>query len=194
MEQTQKGAIRQLFTNTKRTLAIAWKADRVTFLLISFMTLLGAAAPLVFSYIAKLFLDQLIFAESKLGIISVALLGLFALRYVLRMLDNLKGIYQYQYLDRIFRYRLENTLTMELAKKLSALDLAHFENPETQNLIQKVREGYTWRITQFIQNIFFVLASISTLIGSFVILLPFGWWIPTAMVAAIVPRGGSRNF
>ncbi len=193
MEQAQKSAIKQLFINAKHTLAIAWKADPLTFVLTSLMTLLGAAAPLVFSYIYKLFLDQLIFAQSKLGYISAALLGLFALRYVLQAIDNLKGIYQYQYLDRVFRYRLENVLTLEMAKKLSLLDIAHFENPETQNLIRKTQESYTWRIPQFIQNVFFVSSSIATFIGAFIILIPFGWWIPTVMVAAVIPRFWLRN-
>ncbi len=189
MESTQKiSIVGQLLINIRRTLKVAWKADRKAFLLVAIMTLIGAVAPIIFSYIYQLFLDQLIFAQSKLGIISATLLGLFALRYILRAIDNFKAVYQYQYLERVFRYRLENTLTLELAKKLSSLDMAHFENPETQNLIRKVREGYTWRIPNFIQNTFFVLASIGTFVSAFVILLPFGWWIPTTMVVAVIPR------
>ena len=189
MEQEQKTSIvGQLLTNVRRTLRVAWKADRKAFLLVAIMTLLGAVAPIIFSYIYQLFLDQFIFAQSQLGIVSATLLGLFALRYTLRAIDNFKAVYQYQYLERVFRYRLENTLTLELAKKLSSLDMAHFENPETQNLIRKVRDGYTWRIPNFIQNTFFVSASIGTFVSAFVILLPFGWWIPTTMVVAVIPR------
>ena len=189
MEKDKKVSIvQQLLINVRRTMTVAWKADRKAFLLIAIMTLLGAVAPIVFSYIYKLFLDQLIFAQSQLGIISATLLGLFALRYTLRVVDNLKAVYQYQYLERVFRYQLENALTIELAKKLSSLDMAHFENPETQSLIRKVRDGYKYRILQFIQNTFYILSSIGTFIGAFIILLPFGWWIPTAMVVAVVPR------
>src|SRR3989344_6079021 len=76
---------------------------------------------------------------------------------------------------------------------MSELDIAHFEDPETQNLIIKAGQGYTWRIHDFVKNIIFFATSLGTFFGAFLVLLPLGFWMPIIMTLAILPRFWLRS-
>lgn len=182
-----------LFRNAKRVLKLVWNIDRKIFLLFIFFGLLSAGFPILLSYFYKLVLDKLITASQTGGVVTAVLLSLFSFRYVLSLGDSLWRFYRYQYLGKIFRFKMENALTFSFAKKMSELDMPHFENTETQNLIKKTTAGYTWRISEFTEDIFFALISIATFVGSFLVLLPFGFWIPLVMIGATVPRFILKN-
>jgi len=184
---------RQFWKNIRDTFKMAWKVDSKILSLTIFLGAVGAGFPILFGYVFKIFLDELLFVHSTLGVISVALLGIFTFRYILQLVNDFISTYQYQYLGRIFRFKFENYLTLQFSKKLSELDIAHFEDSETQNLIIKVRQGYTSRIPNFVQDTISFLISAGTLVGAFLVLLPFGFWIPITMICAVLPRFWLRS-
>lgn len=192
-KKAEKKSSVHLFKNARKVLGLVWYVDRKFFLLFIFFGLLAAGFPILLSYFYKLVLDQLVSISKLGGVVTVVLLSLFSFRYVLNLVDSLWRFYRYQYMGKIFHYKMENTLTFNFAKKMSELDMPHFENTETQNLIKKTTEGYTWRITNFSEDLFYFLISIAIFIGAFLALLPFGFWIPLVMMAATIPRFVLRN-
>ena len=182
-----------LLKNTKRVLKFVWQVDPKIFWFLTFFALIVAVFPIALSYLYKMVLDELIRTSKATGTVTVVLLSLFSFRYLLSLVDSLWRFYRYQYLGKIFRFKMENALTFSFTKKMSELDMAHFENSETQNLIKKATSGYSWRIAEFTEDFFFALISIATFIGSFIVLLPFGFWIPLVMTAATLPRFILRN-
>lgn len=188
-----KKSTTHLFRNAKRVLRLVWEVDRRIFVLFIFFSLLAAGFPILLSYFYKLVLDKLITVSKVGGVVTASLLSLFSFRYFLSLADSLWRFYRYQYLGKIFRFKMENYLTFNFSKKMSELDIPHFENSETQNLIKKATEGYTWRISEFTEDLFFALISVAIFVGSFLVLLPFGWWIPLVMIGATVPRFTLRN-
>src|SRR3989344_8466940 len=76
---------------------------------------------------------------------------------------------------------------------MSELDIAHFEDSETQNLIIKARQSYSSRIHDFVKNIIFFGTSLGTFFGAFLVLLPLGFWMPIIMTLAILPRFWLRS-
>src|SRR3989344_3999216 len=76
---------------------------------------------------------------------------------------------------------------------MSELDIAHFEDSETQNLIIKARQSYSSRIHDFVKNIIFFATSLGTFFGAFLVLLPLGFWMPIIMTLAVLPRFWLRS-
>src|SRR3989344_5809131 len=193
IKKTKSEIARRLWRNINDALLVAGKVDSKTLVLIVFLSLLGATFPILSAYILKIFLDKLILDISMLGVVSASLLGIFSFRYILQFIEYFSSAFQYQYLGRIFRYKFENYLTLEFSKKMSELDIAHFEDSETQNLIIKARQSYSSRIHDFVKNIIFFGTSLGTFIGAFIVLLPLGFWMPIIMTLAVLPRFWLRS-
>ncbi|MDP3730952.1 MAG: hypothetical protein Q8R34_00425 [bacterium] len=192
-EKTEKKSSAHIFKNAMRVLKLTWKVDRRVFVLTVLFTLLGAVFPIILSYISRIILDELVRVVNTAGIVTLALLSFFSFRYALDLFSDLQNFYHYEYLSKIFGFKMENALTFNFSKKMSELDIPHFESTETQNLIKKASEGHTWRIPSFFDDLFFVFLSAGTFIGAFLVLIPFGFWIPLIMTAATVPRFVLRN-
>ncbi len=180
--------LRSILKNSKKILAVAWRADNVMFLIMCFLVLIGAAFPIVLSYIFRFVLDKIVLATNTLQVISVSLLSLFAFRYIIDFLVDIKSVYHYEYIENVFWKKFEDTLTLDFLHKISHLDIPHFENSETQNLIQKARQSYPWRHNNFIFNLLGGATSFITFIAALIVLIPYGVWIPLVMVAATLPR------
>lgn len=175
-------------SNIKEVLSIGWRTDKKMLLLSLFLTLIAAVFPILLSYSYKLVLDRIIQDQNALGVVSIGLLSVFSFRYIIEIISSLRSTFHYEYIERIFRYKLENHLTFNFTRKISELDLGYFENPKTQNLISKARRGYTYRLPNFMTNILYVSASIGSFIASFIVLLSFGVWIPIIMAMVTIPR------
>lgn len=186
-------ASKLLLQNLRKAIKFGWETDHKIFIGIFVLTILGAGVPIVFSYFYKLILDEIIRAQNTVGIITITLITLFSFRYLIDLLDNLRNAFHYEYMERVYWYKLTNEITYKFVEKLSQLDLGHFEDPETQNLIEKARRGYNFRVSNFIFFFSYVVYAAGTFIGSFIVLLPFGFWIPLLMTASIIPRFILRN-
>lgn len=179
---------KHLLKNIRRTLGVAWQSDKWLFFLVCFLALIGAAFPIVLSYLFKIVLDKIIEAKNVGQVITFSLFSLFAFRYIVNFLTDIKSVFHYEYVENIFWKKFENKLTLDFLKKISQMDIPHFENSETQNLILKARQSYPWRHNNFIFNTLYCATSTGTFVGALIALLPFGIWIPFAMVAATLPR------
>ncbi len=99
-----KGGVRDLFRNIKRVLAVAWSTDKKIFLVLCFLVVIGAAFPIVLSYIFKLVLDKIIDVKSTIQTISVGLISLFAFRYIIDFIMDLKSVFHYEYIEKNVPY------------------------------------------------------------------------------------------
>ena len=192
-KKEESGGLKSVFKNSKRILKVAWRADKGMFLILCFMVFIGAVFPIALSYLFKLVLDKIIVTMSTLQVVSISLLSLFAFRYVVDFLIDIKSIFHYEYLENVFWKKFENILTIDFLEKISHLDIPHFEDSETQSLIQKARQSYPWRHNNFIFSLFYGATSFGTFVGALIALTPFGIWIPFVMAAATIPRFYLKN-
>ncbi len=191
MEKTS--AVRTIFKNIKRVLKVAWRTDRGMFLILLFLMAIGASFPIALSYLFRLILDKIVQTTNTLQTVSISLLSLFAFRYVLNFVVEIKSTYHYEYIENVFWKKFEDILTLDFLKKICHLDIPYFENSESQNLIHKARRSYPWRHTNFMFGLLGGATSFGTFIGALITLIPFGAWIPLVMVAATIPRFYFRN-
>ena len=148
----------------------------------------GGLIPIAMSYLFRTILDQVVHITSTTGVITGALVGFLAFRYLLDALNDLQNAFLYQYTQRLTRYKIQDHLNYELSRKISSFDADHFENPKVQDLISKIRREGMGRIPSYTNSIFFSLNYGATLIGSFIALIPFGIWIPFLAIVIAYPR------
>lgn len=182
-------SIKQIAKNTKRLFKLAWETDRRITILYYFTAAIGALTPLASAYILKLLIDHLQFAQNSLiTVVPVIIVLALAARYIVSFLDGIIywGINQ-SYLDYIFRYKLQNEVTLRFQKKMSKLDIAYFENPEVQDLITKTRDTMQWQLPDYLRNFSYFFKNTFAFFAAFLVLLPYGWWIPFIVTIAALP-------
>ena len=158
------------------------------FFWIILLTVFTALFPVVLSYMFKLLLDAIIRDHSTAGVVSTVLLSIFAFRYILILISEIANNISGWSLEPAFRQKFDDRLSLEFVKKMSELDIPHLENSETQNLIQKARQAYPWRLLNFYQFLTDGIGNVVMFASAVVVLISFGFWIPLVMILATVPR------
>lgn len=179
--------IRDVAVNLKRMLILAWKMDKKVVAGYYITALLGALAPLAASITLAFLIDSLIQpgTAATIPIIIVMVLGT---RYILMLAESIILWGLTTYFDYLFRYKVQNEINRRFYEKLSNLDIAHLEDPKTQNLISKVRDTMTWRPPDFLRQFSYFFGSIIGYIAALFVLLPFDWWIPVVITFTTLPR------
>jgi len=144
--------------------------------------------PIAMSYTFKLVLDNLILEKNPAGIISASLLGYFAFRYIITLGNDLLEVYQGWYFQGVNQMKIQNYLNYSTSEKISSLDIDHFENSDTQNLINRAAGRSVSEIQRYIEHLSSALSATVTFISSFIVLVSFNWWIPLVLTAVIIPR------
>jgi len=140
------------------------------------------------SYTFKLVLDNLISNRSPGGIISASLLGYLAFRYAITLGNDLLSLYQSWYFQQNSQMKMQNYLDYSTSSKISSLDIDHFENSDTQNLINRGSGRAVSEIQSYVDRLSNALSAAVTFIGSFIVLISFNWWVPLVLSATIIPR------
>ncbi len=185
-----RSAFQKIAVNTRNLFAFAWRMDKRVTLLYNLTAALSALTPLAASWVLKLLIDHLQQAQrSATPTVPVILAVVLAARYLVSFLDGL--IYwsvNQSYLDYIFRYKLQNEITFQFQKKIAELDLAYFEDPAAQDLITKTRDTMQWRLPDFLRSFSYFLIAVLGYLVAFVVLVPYGWWLPLVLSLTVLPR------
>ena len=182
-------AIGQIIQNTQRLLGLAWRMDRRITTLYYLTAVVGAIVPVASAYALKLLIDHLQIAQNSLvETIPVIIAVVLAARYLVFFLDNAVywGINK-SYLDYVFRYKLQNEISLKFHQKVSKLDIAYFEDSKAQDLLTKTRDTMLWRLPDYLRTFADFFRDIIAFIFAFIILLPFGWWIPLFVSVVAIP-------
>lgn len=182
--------LRHILSNLKKMLTIAWEMDKKLTLGYYATAALAAVTSLLTSIALAYLIDNLIAPQSGTVVTSIPLIILIVLgaRYILSLISGISHWSLNQvYFDYIFRYKLQNELALKYYKKVSHLDIAHLEDPKTQDLITKARDTMLWQPPDFLRHFGYFFNSFVAFIAAFVILIPFGWWIPVIISISTIP-------
>lgn len=182
-------SIIHVFRNFKRMFLLAWVTDKNLLIGYYGTSGLGAFFPILASYIYKLFIDELISTQGIATTIPVIIIALLGAKYISDIAWNfvmwgLRGTY----FDFLFRYKIQNALNYQFYKKVSRLDIPHLENTDTQDLITKAKDTFTWRPPNFLRDFAHIFNNFVSFISSFLILIPFGVFAPVLVSIASLPR------
>ncbi|KKQ28447.1 MAG: ABC transporter, ATP-binding/permease protein [Candidatus Levybacteria bacterium GW2011_GWA1_37_16] len=180
---------KHVLSNLRKMLALAWQMNKKVTFGYYFTAMLGALAPLIASLTLKYLIDNLIGANGGITTIPLIIIAVLAARYILNLAENIiQWGLNATYFDYLFRYTIQNELNRKFYDKLSNLDIAHLEDATTQNLISKTRDTMTWRPPDFLRMFAYLFSSLISYIAAFIVLLPFGWWIPVIITIITLPR------
>lgn len=189
--QAASQQVKHVLTNLKKMLMLAWEMDKKVTFGYYFTAMLGALSPLIASLTLKFLIDSLVGKQLPPGVTTIPFIVIVVLatRYVLNLVENFIqwGLHA-TYFDYLFRYTIQNELNRRFYDKLSQLDIAHLENPKEQNLISKTRDTLAWRPPDFLRMFAYFFSAFVSYIAAFIILIPFGLWIPIVITIITLPR------
>ena len=181
---------KKLLINIKRLFIISWQMDPWLVFNYYLTAALGALAPVIASITLKYLIDGLqLNIQDGVTIVTLSILFILAAHYLTNLSEAvIKWGLNETYLDYLFRYKLQNEFSVRLVNRISKLDVAHLEDSETQNLLTKARDTASWRPPDFLRMFRYFFEATIAYIGAFIVLIPFGLWIPIVITIISIPR------
>ena len=182
--------LKEVSGNTRKMLTLAWKMDRKITVLYYLTAGIGALIPLAASYVVKLLIDNLQNAQAGVTpTVPLLIVFILAARYLVTLVENIVYWgYNQTYLDYLFRYKLQNQITLKFHNKISKLDIAYLEDSKTQDLMTKTRDTMQWRLPDFLRVFSYLFRDAIGYTAAFIVLLPYAWWIPFLITLVTIPR------
>jgi ATP-binding cassette, subfamily B, bacterial len=173
-------ATRELYTYTRRTLALVLGSSPGLVLALALLTLLGALAPLAVAYAGKHIIDAVVARDVALSVDWV----LLELASVTTLGLALRGI---ALVRSILGARLGTDVNVSILEKALGLDLSFFENAEFYDKLTRARREASSRPVALLAESFQVLQNVVTLGGYALLLTSFSGWLVLGLLAATVP-------
>jgi ABC-type multidrug transport system fused ATPase/permease subunit len=183
----RKLTTRELLTWLPRALALVWQADRVNALAQAALTLVQAALPAAMAWVGKLIIDTVVTAstapsdalEAQVMRYVAWELGLALLVLLTSRLSSLSR--------ELLRARLGNLLNERLLEKALTLELKHFEDSKTYDVMQNARREAASRPLSLAMASITVVRQLLTLSSFAVLLWSISWWSTLLLLAAALP-------
>jgi len=176
MTKTKKylAKLKQYWHYSAKTMAIAYRANKKATVIKLIGVIITALAPLGWSYSLKLAIDKIIDISQGRSAFNpdffvYALAGFFGFEIVSRIAWQIIDYY-----DRITFLDLGKVLTIQATKKFSELDFEYWEDPKLNNMLNKVKENYSWRPQNFADRQFWLIANLFSVITNTFALIGLG--------------------
>lgn len=170
-----------------RMMKMIWKIDPKLFSLAAVFYLFPSVIPFLNAYIYKLIID-LIVKLVQAG--STDISGLWILvgaRLVTYFVQDISFNTQ-DLIERILFTKFPISINQIFFKKISSLDVAHFENSEFRNLLEKAQEGYGYRPQRLFSNTFYALSELVTVLIAFVAIARLNIFMVVLICAVVIPE------
>ncbi|MFO0601039.1 MAG: ABC transporter ATP-binding protein [Myxococcaceae bacterium] len=171
-----------------RALALVWEADRLNALFIVALTLVQAALPGAMAWVGKLIIDAVVHAAANPGDAAAsdavwrAISWELGLAFATLLLGRASGFSR-----ELLRTNLGNLLNERILEKSLTLELRHFEDSETYDLMQNARREASSRPLALAMDAVNVVRSLLMLATFGVLLWNVAWWSVLVLLAAGLP-------
>ncbi len=186
---TRSQNLKQAAANIPAAFRLVWDAHHIATIIMAVLTLGAALIPAAQAWVGKLIIDSVVAsinaqAAATAGLMAV--LPYLLIEFVLILAQS--GIAQARSLtEHILHARLNYSLNTRLIRKALSLDLTHFENAEFYDKLQNARREADWRALQIMNNGFYIVQNIITLLSFAAILLTFNVWLTLILFGATIP-------
>ncbi len=183
----RKLSTRELLQQLPRALALVWEASRTNALLLTALTLVQAALPATMAWVGKLIIDAVVKASTQPSDAAQALVWRYvswelALALVALLVGRLSGLSR-----ELLRVSLGNLLNERILEKSLTLELRHYEDSETYDIMQNARREASSRPLALAMDAVTVVRHLLTLSSFAVLLWSVAWWSGLVLLAAAVP-------
>ena len=186
---TRSQSLKQAAANIPAAFRLVWDAHHIATIIMALLTLGGALIPATQAWVGKLIIDSVVASINgqvapQAGLLAV--LPYLTIEFVLILAQS--GIAQARSLtEHILHARLNYSLNTRIIRKALSLDLTHFENADFYDKLQNARREADWRALQIMNNGFYIVQNIITLISFGAILLTFNIWLTLILFGATIP-------
>jgi ATP-binding cassette subfamily B protein len=186
---TRSQSLKQAAANIPAAFRLVWDAHHAATIVMALLTVSAALIPAAQAWVGKLIIDSVVASingqvPAQAGLMAVLPYLLIEFAFILAQ----SGIAQARSLtEHILHARLNYTLNTRLIRKALSLDLTHFENAEFYDKLQNARREADWRALQIMNNGFYIVQNIITLISFAAILLTFNIWLTLILFGATIP-------
>ncbi len=171
----------------RRAISYSFRITPIHTLGVLIVTIILAVIPIVSSWVNGKIIDALIQSVGKFPIIPEVLTKFVILSIMVAILSNL--------LDRLFDffdfnmfYGFSRELDRDVTEKFAYLDDEYYEHPETNILIQKVRENYGNRPLNFIDGTYNLLSYSIEIITSLAVVIALSPLLIPLMILSTLPQ------
>ncbi len=176
-----------VFRYSRRALGLVWTTSRSLTVVLAIVTLVAGLLPAAVAYVGKLIVDSVILAGNS-GLASdrwrtLGYVGLEAIA-VMALAGCQRGLSVCQSLLRVLLGQRVNILILE---KALTLDLAHFEDSEFYDKMNRARQEASYRPLSLVTRTFGLLQSALSLVTYSGLLLKFSIWAVVVLLAAALP-------
>ncbi len=166
----------QVFKSFLKVISWAFKANRYAFPILMVCLILTSLLPFLGNYIQSEIIDEitrlLTIEQSNRTFSVITTLIIFGILIAIfeKILWAIVAL-----ADKIHYFGLGKYVEMAFLTKASSLDMYHYENPKTNQLIQKVREIYEHRPKNIVNRLVWSSGDVVRIISSIVILISFSF-------------------
>jgi ATP-binding cassette subfamily B protein len=183
----KKVSTRELLRQLPQALRLVWKANARGAVGLACLTLVQAALPASLAYVGKLIIDAVVAASRSPGDEARAVVFRYvtlelALAVVALVVSRLAAFNR-----EVLRVALGNLINERILEKALTLELRHFEDAATYDVMQNARREASVRPLSLAMDAVGVVRSLLTLSSFGVLLWAVSWWSVLVLLVAAVP-------
>lgn len=183
----RKLTTRELLQQLPRALTLVWEASRTNALLLSGLTLVQAVLPAAMAWVGKLIIDAVVVASTLPSEAAQALVWRYVswelgLALLALLVGRLAGLSR-----ELLRVSLGNLLNERILRKSLTLELRHYEDSETYDIMQNARREASSRPLALAMDAITVVKHLLTLSTFAVLLWSVAWWSGFVLLVAAIP-------
>ncbi|MEE8348308.1 MAG: ABC transporter ATP-binding protein, partial [Acidobacteriota bacterium] len=185
---TRIQALRDQLPYLPRAIVLVWEATRYWTLAWSLLLGLQGLLPVVLVYLTRWFVDGLVEAVAAGGSWestrpTLILVGLIAGVTLTNELLSSTATWIRAAQSELVKERISNLIH----DKSAAVDLAFYESPEYYDHLHRARDDARHRPLALLENTGKLLQNTITLVAMAAVLIPFGLWLPLALLVSTLP-------
>lgn len=183
----RKVSTQELLRQLPRALRLVWQASPRGALALAGLTLVQAALPGAMAWLGKLIIDAVVQASTHPDPATKALVWRYvSFELAFAVVSMLTGRLA-NYNREVLRVSLGNLINEQLLAKALTLELRHFEDSNTYDIMQNARREASTRPLSLALDAVLVVKNV-VMLGSFAVLLfNVSWWSGLVLVAAAIP-------
>jgi ATP-binding cassette subfamily B protein len=171
-----------------RALALVWAAARRWALVSAALLVAQGLLPVATVFLTGLLVDELVVAKAGGGTwssVQSALVVVVLIGGVLLLAELLRSLTAWV---RAAQAELvKDHISALIHQKSLAVDLAFYESPEYHDHLHRARDQASYRPVALVESLGSLLQNGLTLLAMGAVLIPFGAWIPLALLASTFP-------
>jgi ATP-binding cassette subfamily B protein len=169
-----------------RALALVWASARAWALLWGVLLVAQGLLPVATVYLTRVLVDELVQAQAgALPTLGPVVRAALLLAVVLLLAELLRAASAWV---RTAQAQLvQDHISALIHQKSLAADLAFYESPEYHDRLHRARDQAAYRPVALLESLGSLLQNGLTFLAMLGVLIPFGLWLPLALLASTVP-------